>query len=210
MAECSALLLTAALLATGREPGRHARAELDNIDVSIVDGRGGHPGTGEAPVFEARRHRPVTTPARRPVSYGEFMRAAGDMQARCEGGVTTIRVRLHGLIPGGDYSLWSFVFDPPGRTPSLAAATGAGALGAGRAHIFTASREGEAYVALTVPGGPRSGFGSSRGCELDEFEWKIVGAYHLDGARPDVLPTTDGSVVEQFGFTFRRGTARTR
>ena len=39
----------------------------------------------------------------------------------------------------------------------------------------------------------------------DNFEWHLVGAYHIDGRvyGPDLGP--DGTVAEQFGFIHRNG-----
>lgn len=189
---------------------REAVVPLDNIDFTVVDGRGRVPGNGEAPVYEARQRRPVLSPDRRPVTYAEFLRPSGDLTVRCESPGTTLRLRLQGLIPNGSYSLWSFVFDAPGWTPSLEWARAAGALGSSGVQSFVASAGGEAFVAITVPRGPLSGFGIMRGCGLDEFEWKIVGGYNLDGVPPSPLAPPADRIVEQFGFTVKAERYRPR
>jgi len=47
--------------------------------------------------------------------------------------------------------------------------------------------------------------GSIAGCALTgEFEWHVVGAYHIDGHDHGPQLGPDGSAVEQFGFMFKR------
>jgi hypothetical protein len=47
--------------------------------------------------------------------------------------------------------------------------------------------------------------GSIGACALtDEFEWHVVGAYHIDGQSHGPSLGPDGTAVEQFGFIFKR------
>ena len=63
---------------------------------------------------------------------------------------------------------------------------------------------GEDVLSSVSPGQQLSMFGEIGHCGLtDEFEWHVVGTYHIDGKTygPDLGP--DGTVAEQFGFIFR-------
>src|SRR6185295_3280484 len=137
---------------------REATVALDRISVNVVDERGRQPRNTEARIFEARHHRPILAPGGRHLTFGRCLEPHGELTVRCTPEGTVLRFAIGGLIPDGSYSLWSFVFDPPGWTPSMEWATGAGGLGSATRvpQVFTASISGDAFVALTVPGGPMS------------------------------------------------------
>ena len=53
--------------------------------------------------------------------------------------------------------------------------------------------------------GPLSAMGSIGACApTDQFEWHVVGAYHIDGQSHGAVLGPDGTAVEQFGFIFKR------
>ena len=84
---------------------------------------------------------------------------------------------------------------------------GIGALGlpAGTQNVFRASAAGDGSISATTSAGPLSMQGSIGACALtDEFEWHVVGAYHIDNASHGASLGPDGTAVEQFGFIFKR------
>ena len=116
---------------------------------------------------------------------------------------------MSGLIPDGVYTIWNVVFDSPGMDPAQEMlgidGVGAAGIGDGSDNSLVASSEGKAEITITSPGGTLSMMGTMGNCPLtDNFEWHVVGSYHMDGKTygPDLGP--DGTVAEQFAFVFLR------
>lgn len=137
----------------------------------------------------------------------EFNAVTGTATASCTASGTTTALDLHGLVPNAVYTAWNLVFQAPGFDPTFANLTGLGALGTpdGTENVFHSSAAGDAKLSATTPAGPLSMMGSIMGCALtEEFEWHIVGAYHIDGQAHGAQVGPDGTAVEQFGFMFKR------
>ena len=116
-------------------------------------------------------------------------------------------LHLSRLIPRGVYTIWNVVFKEPGFEPTFANLIGLGALGvpSGTQNVFRASASGEGAVSAITEAGALSMKGSIGACAPnDEFEWHVVGAYHLDGQSHGASLGPDGTAVEQFGFIFKR------
>ena len=127
--------------------------------------------------------------------------ARGAMIAECGAGGTSLRFSLSGLVPGGSYSLWMFVFDTSrdNSTPADAVAAGALGRGDGRSHQFRANAAGQAELSLLQPSGPLSAFGAVRGCLLDNAQWRVIGGYHPRRVTAGTLMPAPGEIVEHFG-----------
>ena len=99
------------------------------------------------------------------------------------------------------------MFQAPGFDPTFANLIGLGAIGSqsGTQNAFRASASGEGDVSAITPPGSLSMFGAIGACALtDQFEWHVVGAYHIDGQTYGASPGPEGTAVEQFGFVFKR------
>lgn len=169
-------------------------------------------------LYEIREHNPIRAPDGHHVTWGEFDSVQGLIYVDCletnvvEEPGTGVVVLLSGLIPNAVYTIWNVTWKEPGfdpeRDPEFENLVGLGALGSsdGRQNTFRASASGLGAVGATTPGGELSMQGEIGACALtDEFEWHVVGAYHLDDRAhgPDLGP--DGTAVEQFGFVFGGG-----
>ncbi len=159
-------------------------------------------------LYEARNHNPIKAPDGRHLNWGEFSQVTGNVTVNCMGGSVKVDLALNGLIPNGVYTIWNVTFDAPGMDPSQAMlgldGIGAAGKGNGSDNYFVASANGSASIAIISPGGSLSMMGTMEACPLtDNFEWHIVGTYHMDGKTygPDLGP--DGTVAEQFAFIFK-------
>jgi hypothetical protein len=181
--------------------------DIVHVPFFIQDAAGQLPAAASTPLFEARKRNPVLTPAGRQITFGEFEAVEGSAVVQCMPGGTQVTLQLRNLIPNGVYSIWNLVFNPPGFDPSFANLSGIGAAGssAGSENTFRASASGDGTLTALTAGGPLSMQGSIGACALtDEFEWHVVGAYHIDGQSHGPSPGPDGTSVEQFGFIFKR------
>jgi hypothetical protein len=153
-------------------------------------------------LYEARAGNPILAPDGHQVTYGDFTAVTGRATAQCLTQGTHVVLKLQGLIPRGVYTIWSLTFRAPGFDPSFANLIGLGALGDadGSENSFRASESGEGALSALVNAGPLSVFGAIGACGLDEFEWHVVGAYHIDGQTHGATPGPDGTQVEQFAF----------
>ena len=209
------LLLSVFLLAgcDANEPD-NPRASSDallNVALSLVD-EAGHPldpatAAPDTPLYEFREHNPIMTPDGHHVTLAEFNAVRGRVEAECVRGGTEVTLELSGLIPNGLYTLWNLTFEAPGFEPTFAHMIGIGAMGLadGSQNTFRASAAGAGRLTATTPPGALSMLGTLAPCALTgEFEWHVVGAYHLDDRSHGVHPGPDGTAVEQFGFIFIR------
>lgn len=159
-------------------------------------------------LYEVRNHEPVIAPDGTHLTWGDFSRVTGDVVVDCVPGGVSVTLNLKGLIPNGIYTIWNVTFEAPGMDPTqeLLGLDGIGAAGNGDGtdNYFTALADGSASIATVTPGGQLSMKGAIEACPLTgNFEWHIVGTYHIDGKTygPDLGP--DGTVAEQFAFIFK-------
>jgi len=210
---CSGASPLAPASAPGADGSSVAQAEpvqntaIVHIPLFIEDSDRRPPAIPATPLFEIRRHNPILRPDRRQLTLAEFNDPVGAASVQCVARGTAVTLRLTHLIPGGLYTIWNVVFKQPGFDPTFANAIGLGALGTsdGSRNIVRASAAGDAAIAAITGPGPLSVFGSIGACALhDEFEWHVVGAYHIDGESHGPSLGPDGTAVEQFGFIFKR------
>jgi hypothetical protein len=187
------------------------RIETDGIitvPIFIEDENGDAPASAETQLFEIRKHNPVLDTYGKQLSLGEFSTANGTAIIEGKEGGTQVTLNLAGLIPNGLYTIWNVTFASPGFDPSMEGMNliGLGVLGTsdGSENYFRASASGTGQISAFTPTGPLSMQGEiSEHPFLQEVEWHLVGAYHMDDKShgPDLGP--DGTVVEQFAFIFK-------
>ncbi len=174
----------------------------------FIQGAGGQPPAGPgSPLFEVRKGNPILAPDGHQVTLGEFNAVDGYATVQCVARGTLVTLQLANLIPRGVYTIWNVVFKAPGFEPTFANLIGLGAIGspAGTENVFRASASGEGAVSAITEAGPLSALGSIGACApTDQFEWHVVGAYHIDGQSHGPVLGPDGTAVEQFGFIFKR------
>ncbi|PHN07460.1 hypothetical protein [Flavilitoribacter nigricans] len=161
-------------------------------------------------IYESRLKNPVNAPDGHQLTWGEFSTVSGVAEAICRENGIEVQLSLSGLIPNGVYTIWNVLFEAPGMDPTDPIlgldALGAAGKGDGSDSKFVASATGEAQITIHSPGGDLSMVSNITigNCPLtDNFEWHVVGAYHIDGQTygPDLGPI--GTGVEQFGFIFK-------
>ncbi len=170
---------------------------------------------GNTPIYDAIVGNPILTPDGLHVTWGQWGDVAGRLRVRCERSGSRIALHLSGLIPDGVYTIWNVVFEQPGFTGEFvvpgsipANATGFGPVGSptGERSGVRASKDGRARISVVTPGGPLGSAGEIGKCALtDEFEWHVVGLYHVDGQSYGSVRGPEGTRAEQFAFIFRRG-----
>ncbi len=190
------------------QAGASARStDIVHIPFFVQDALGQTPSAPATPLFEARKHNPIVGPTGRQLTLAEFAAVEGSASVQCLTGGTQVTLQLRNLIPNGLYTIWNIVFKSPGFDPSFANLTGLGALGSstGAQNVVRASATGEGTLIAITAAGPLSMQGSIGACALtDEFEWHVVGAYHIDGQGHGPSLGPEGATVEQFGFIFKR------
>ena len=167
------------------------------------------PSSGDQLLYETRNHEPIIAPDGKHLTWADFSTVTGSVVVDCVPEGARIGLNLKGLIPDGVYTIWNVTFEEPGMDPSQEMLSidglGAGGKGDGSDNYFTASATGTASISMVTPEGPLSMLGTIGACPLtDNFEWHIIGTYHIDGKTygPDLGP--DGTVAEQFGFIFKQ------
>jgi hypothetical protein len=181
--------------------------DIVHVPFFIHDASGQAPTDPATQLYEARKGNPITAPDGHQVTLAEFNAVTGTATASCTAAGTKAELALHGLIPNAVYTGWNLVFKAPGFDPTFANLTGLGAAGSpdGSQNIFRSSAAGDATLSAITPAGSLSMMGSIMGCALtEEFEWHVVGAYHIDGQSHGPQMGPDGTAVEQFGFMFKR------
>jgi hypothetical protein len=197
-------------LAPDAAPAPVARATSStvvHIPFFIQDAGGQVPFVPGTPLFEVRTHSAVVAPTGRQITLAEFAAVEGTVSVECGPRGTDVTLQLRNLIPNGVYTIWNVVFKAPGFDPTFSNLIGLGALGStsGTQSVFRASATGQGSITGTTAAGPLSMQGSIGACALtDEFEWHVVGAYHIDGQSHGPSLGPDGTAVEQFGFIFKR------
>jgi len=168
------------------------------------------PSSPDDLLYEVRQNNPLIAPDGHQLTWGEFSNLQGDIDVECYDNGTKVTLNMKGLIPYGQYTIWNAVFDAPGLDPTDAMlgvdGLGAAGKGDGSDNAFVASAMGEGSITLTSPGGDLSMIGSIGNCPLkEEFEWHVVGAYHMDGRAYGGDLGPDLTVAEHFGFIFKSG-----
>lgn len=205
LSACGSATTTDAETAQDLAPERNTA--IVHVPFFIRDAGGQIPTDPGALVYEVRQGNPVLAPDGHQLTLAEFNAPAGRASVKCLQQGTHAALELTGLIPNGVYTVWNVVFRSPGFDPSFTNLIGLGAIGAadGSANSFTADATGAGAVSAITPGGPLSVFGSIAGCApTGEFEFHLVGAYHIDGQAHGATPGPAGTFVEQFGFIFKR------
>lgn len=159
-------------------------------------------------LYEIRKQEPVIAPDGHHVTWGEFSAIQGSASVKCTEKGTQAVINVSGLIPNGVYTIWNVTVKAPGFDPSKADfnITGIGAAGDGNGqdNVITASPSGTISITTKSLGGSLSMFGEIGDCPIsDEFEWHLVGTYHIDGKTYGRDLGPDGTVAEQFGFIFQ-------
>ncbi len=129
----------------------------------------------------------VLAPDGHQITLGEFRQAAGRVIVKCINTGTLSVVHFSGLIPGGTYTVWQFIYPTDNDDPMAFNAAGAvgdnGTTGEIQ-NFFTASASGEGQISRTSPPGPLSAGvppGTLVGCWLDNPEVRLELVYHIDG-----------------------------
>jgi len=185
-------------------------APFDEPDTPLYDMR-----TFETRAVAGRDPIPVTAPNGNHVTWDEFSEVTGRAEVACVEKGTRSTLHLDGLIPNGLYTVWQLALAEPGFDGTLASlqanSQGAAPLGvsSGTQSEFRASTTGHGYVsAVTPPESTLRGPDATptrplEACALDEYDYHLVGAYHIDDRTHGVRPGDPGTVAEQFGFAFR-------
>lgn len=206
-------LMAQPVLASHRPSER--TTDIINVPLFIEDADGNDAPTDPGTlIYETRFHNPILAPDGHHMTFEEFNAVEGRASVRCGLRGTRVSMHLSGLIPKGVYTIWNVTFKPPGFDGTLDSLftnlIGIGALGSsvGSDNTFKATSSGRGHIMATTPEGPLSMLGNIARCALaDEFEWHLVGAYHIDGQShgptPGATVEDDGSFVEQFGFIFK-------
>ncbi len=192
-----------------------AKVDVLPVIFEVADAKGNPPSDPGTPLVTfghlgGKKGYPVLAPDGHQVTLVEFNAVRGSATAECVKEGTRVALQLTGLIPNGVYTAWTDIYNAPGFTPELAfipdfARVGIGALGAtdGSESIFKASPKGEASLSAVIPAGPLSVFGEIGACALDEYEFQIWGAYHIDGKTYGTKPGPDGTWAGIFSALFK-------
>jgi hypothetical protein len=176
-----------------------ADAGLSSTDLNLfarldVGDASGNPATSPGTLLFNNRPRPdgtlapVTAPDGHQITWGEWSAAEGQGRAGvvCITQGSYVSVRVSGLIPNGQYSIWIAVLDAHGNS------TAVGALGAqdGSENAFVADSTGLGRIHAILPAGPLNGPvpGPFDGCLTDEVEFQVHVAYHIDQMTHGHLP----------------------
>ena len=180
------------------------------VPFFTINENGQIPTAADELIYEIRKQEPVLAPDGHHLTWGEFSTVKGKAEVKCKGNGVEATLELSGLIPNGVYTIWNVVFDAPGVDPTdpMLGLEGMGAagIGDGSDNAFTASNQGTASITIFSPGGPLSVVSNTNlgNCPLTEnFEWHIVGGYHMDGQTHGPVLGPDGTAIEQFGFIFK-------
>ena len=178
------------------------------LPLFIQASGGGAPG-GSTPLHEIRMNAPILTPGGTQVTLDEWNMAGGTVSASCVSAGTRITADWHGLIPGGQYTMWSVVLNPgfDGTLEGLMGSlSGLGAMGTpdGSQNGFRADANGSASISIMQPATTLSMMGSIGACALEEYEYHVVASYHIDDRTwgGDLGP--DGTAVEHAGAIFKQ------
>lgn len=180
------------------------------VPFFVVNENGEMPSAPDQKLYELRQKNPITAPNGRQITWADFAMVSGKAEVQCKENGVEYTLTLAGLIPNGVYTIWDVIFQDPGMDPTdpMLGLDGLGAAGKGDGsdNAFTASATGTASITIFSPAGALSMVNNEQrgACPLtDNFEWHIVGAYHLDNKTHGPSLGPDGTAVEQFGFIFK-------
>lgn len=180
------------------------------VPFFVVNQDGQTPSNANDKVYELRKMNPVIAPDGHQLSWAEFSSVRGTIDVQCKGNGVEYELDLSGLIPNGLYTIWDVVFQAPGMDPThpMLGLDGLGASGKGDGsdNVVRASSTGRATITIFSTPGPLSMVSNEDlgACPLtDNFEWHVVGAYHIDDQSYGPLLGPDGEAIEQFGFIFK-------
>jgi len=145
----------------------------------------------------------VLAPDGHQITLGEFRQAAGTVKVDCITSGTHSIVHFSGLVPGGTYSVWQFIYpshDSPPMAFSAAGAAGDNGISGEIQNFFTASASGEGQLSVTSPPGPLSAAGTLVGCWLDNPLVRLELVYHIDGKTHGPVPGMGQTWVFQAVF----------
>ncbi len=190
------------------------KATAAKVDVlphsfEVRDAKGNLPSDPSTPLFEhhSKKGNPVLAPDGHQVTLAEINAVRGSATAECVKEGTRVTLQLTGLIPNGVYTTWADIYKAPGLLlfGDFANSLGIGASGAtdGSDNFFKASAKGEASLSSIIPAGPLSWVGKIGACALDEYEFRIWGAYHIDGKTYGTVPGPEDTWAGIFSALFK-------
>lgn len=141
------------------------------------------------------------------ITYGDYLKVSGTATVKCGSNGTQLSLHLNDLFPNRTYTVWVEVFQSPGYEGNFNNRIGTGAFGknSGINNKFKSSGSGEGQISVTLPEGMLSQTGSVTDCLVsDEFEFHIVGLYHIYGTTYGPVPGPQAEYVEHFRFIFRQ------
>jgi hypothetical protein len=199
-----AALLMAPLPVLAESPSRFEHdwtrlLDANGLPVSIST-------SASMPVFESRQGNPVLAPDGHQVTLAEFDNVRGTVAVKCIGQGTHSSLHMTGLIPNGVYTIWLSTYKAPGGPANLSAMGALGQDPDGKNNIMVADADGEGFLVAMNPAGTLTANGGTVGGCLatDEFQYRLEGAYHIDGTTYGKTPGPDGVWVEQFAFDFQQ------
>jgi hypothetical protein len=139
------------------------------------------------------------------ITYGDYLKVSGDVTLRCTNRGTQLSLHMSDLFPGATYSIWIETFQAPGYEGNISNRIGMGAFGKtnGTNNVFKASASGEGQISINLSAGPLSMNGTVSNCLVsDEFEYHIIGIYHIYGTTYGPTPGPQAYYVEHFRYIF--------
>lgn len=182
-------------------------SEVVTVPFFVVNESGETPSSLDDVLFEARTNAPVNAPDGHQLTWAEFSSVNGTIDLMCTTEGVEATMKLTGLVPNGVYTFWNLSFDAPGIQPTMEGMNirglGAAGLGDGSDNYFIASPDGKGEITMLSPGGDLSLQGDMGACPLTEnYEFHVVGAYHMDSQTYGPIIGPEGTFAEQFGFVF--------
>lgn len=176
--------------------GRGGITDPENLDPSTL-------------LFESREGNPILDPDGEQVTWGSFSSAQGAIIVKCMDKDTKVTVHLAGLIPNAVYTIQHKLFEP--GSGDLLGQVGFTEMGKQPVpaqskvrNSFRTSANGEGHISGFIKSGALQ-MGLIGNCMLDDatnagkYVWETIAIYQINGS-PGL--DTDGTFVEQGGFTF--------
>lgn len=193
----------------GMEFSNKTNDTVTTIPFFVENDKGEIPSSEDDLLYEFRLQNPVLNREGEHLTWADFGTVSGSASVTCMEGGFEVDLELAGLIPNGVYTFWNVTFNEGGMDTSkeLLNIRGIGCIGStdGSENYFIASSDGTGHIsAFTQAPGSLSMIGDILACPIaDEYEFHIVGAYHLDSKTWGANLGPDGTAVEQFGFFFK-------
>jgi hypothetical protein len=143
-------------------------------------------------------------PDKHQVTAGEWKAVNGHASVKCSAAGTHVVIHLSGLIADGVYTVWLATFKAPGFDGTFDNMIGLGVLGRndGSENTIVASPDGEGQLSVFQPAGPLSLKGETSDCLLDEFEFRLLAAYHIDGQTHGGSPGPGCDYLEAYAWIY--------